>query len=101
MIHPVFLRLRCALILVFGVAATTAAACSLSTDPVAPVSGERFGSGPRRILFIGNSLTGWNVMPGMVAALAESAKVEPLPSIEVFWQPDFALVDHLSRGIVQ
>src|SRR5215216_2854392 len=98
MTRPLFPRLHRALVLLIGVAATTAAACNLSTDPVEP---DRFGSGPRRILFIGNSLTAWNVMPGMVAALAESAKVAPLPSIEIFWQPDFALVDHWSRGVAQ
>src|SRR5215211_6074926 len=101
MTSPLFPRLRRTVILALGIASTSAAACNLSTDPGAQGPGERFGSGPRRILFIGNSLTAWNVMPGMVAALAESAKVAPLPSIEVFWQPDFALVDHLSRGIVQ
>ena len=98
MSRSLFPRLRRALILAIGIVATTAAACNLSTDPAGT---DHFGSGPRRILFIGNSLTAYNVMPGMVAALAESAKVAPLPSIEIFWQPDFALVDHWHGGIAQ
>jgi len=72
-----------------------AGSCRLSTDP-APLS--HFGSGPRRILFIGNSLTGANDMPGMLVALAESAKVSPLPAVDVDWLPDFALIDHWSLG---
>jgi hypothetical protein len=72
-----------------------AGSCRLSTDP-APVS--RYGSGTRRILFIGNSLTGANEMPGMLVALAESAKVSPLPTVEIDWLPDYALIDHWSLG---
>jgi hypothetical protein len=34
----------------------------------------------------------------MVAALAESAKVSPLPSVDVNWLPDFALIDHWTTG---
>ena len=74
---------------------TVAGSCRLSTDP-APVS--HYGSGPRRILFIGNSLTGANEMPGMLVALAESARVTPLPTVDVDWVSDFALVDHWSLG---
>lgn len=75
--------------------AATVAACSLTTDP-AQVS--HFGSGSRRILFVGNSLTAFNSMPGMVVALAESAKVSPLPLADLDWHPDFALIDHLITG---
>src|SRR6185295_15182419 len=48
-----------------------------------------------------NSLTGANNMPAMVVALAESAAVSPLPSADVDWQPDFALIDHLVTGVPQ
>jgi hypothetical protein len=72
-----------------------AGSCRLSSDPV-PLS--HYGSGPRRILFIGNSLTGANEMPGMLVALAESARVTPLPAVDVDWVSDFALVDHWSLG---
>jgi hypothetical protein len=72
-----------------------AASCQLSTDP-APVT--HYGSGTRRVLFIGNSLTGANDMPGMLVALAESAKVSPLPAVDVDWIPDFALIDHWALG---
>src|SRR5205814_9131045 len=75
-----------------------AGSCRLSTDPT-PLG--HFGSGPRRILFIGNSLTGANEMPGMLVALAESARVTPSPSVDVDWEPDFALIDHSSRGTVK
>lgn len=60
-----------------------------------------FGSGSRKILFIGNSLTGANDLGDMVVALAESAKVKPLPRVDVHWLPDFALIDHWKMGDVQ
>jgi hypothetical protein len=85
---------RSALAFVLSVVAI-AGSCRLSTDP-APVS--HYGSGPRRILFIGNSLTGANEMPGMLVALAESARVTPLPTVDVDWVSDFALIDHWSLG---
>ena len=37
-------------------------------------------------------------MPGMLVALAESAKVSPLPAVDVDWLPDYALIDHWSLG---
>jgi hypothetical protein len=73
------------------------AACSLSTGP--DIS--HFGSGPRRVLFLGNSLTGFNDMPSMVVALAESAKVSPLPTAVVEWLPNYALIDHWADGQAQ
>jgi hypothetical protein len=72
-----------------------AGSCRLSTDPV-PLG--HYGSGTRRILFIGNSLTAANGMPGMLVALAESARVTPLPTVEVDWEPDYALIDHWLLG---
>jgi len=88
---------RCRFVIMLGIGAlgAVAASCRLSTDP-APVS--HYGSGTRRILFVGNSLTGANEMPGMLVALAESARVTPLPIVDVDWIPDFALIDHWSLG---
>ena len=80
-----------------GLVVCTLAACALSTSP----GPQHFGSGSRKILFIGNSLTAANDMPAMVVALAESAHVSPAPSVDVFWQPDYALIDHWNDGVVQ
>src|SRR5437016_13190601 len=92
--RPLLIAGRRAVGLVLAIIAI-AGSCRLSTDPT-PLG--HFGSGPRRILFIGNSLTGANEMPGMLVALAESARVTPLPSVDVDWEPDFALIDHWSAG---
>src|SRR4051812_47513565 len=70
------------------------AACMSVSAPAT----EHFGNGPRRLLFVGNSLTGANEMPGMLVALAESARVSPLPSADVDWMPDYALIDHWNLG---
>ena len=72
-----------------------ATSCSLAT---APAGSSSYGSGPKRILFIGNSLTAANQMPALLVALAESAKVSPLPTADIDWHPDFALIDHWSIG---
>jgi hypothetical protein len=68
-------------------------ACSLdsSSDPT-PISGNG-----RSILFVGNSLTYENDLPGMLAALADSAKGEKLDVQSVAF-PNFALEDHWSEG---
>jgi hypothetical protein len=71
--------------------------CLSSTAPKV----SSYGTGTKRILFIGNSLTGANDMPSFFVALAESAKVSPLPTVQVDWQPDFALIDHWSVGVAQ
>ncbi len=60
-----------------------------------------YGNGAKRILFIGNSLTAANDMPYFFVALAESAKVSPLPTVQVDWEPDFALIDHWNVGFAQ
>jgi hypothetical protein len=79
------------------VCAFVSAACSQSTAPRAA----RLGTGDKHLLFVGNSLTAANDMPAMVTALAESAKFSPLPSADVVWLPDYALIDHWSDGRVQ
>jgi hypothetical protein len=80
------------------VAASVAAACSLTTAPASPTT---YGSGPHRILLIGNSLMSANQMPAMVVALAEAAKVSPLPTVDVYWAPDHALIGHWLERRVQ
>jgi hypothetical protein len=74
-----------------------ATSCLSATGPTT----SSYGSGGKRILFIGNSLTAANDMPFFFVALAESAKVSPRPSVQVDWQPDFALIDHWNGGFVQ
>jgi hypothetical protein len=76
-------------------AVAVATSCSLAT---APAGSTTYGTGPKRILFIGNSLTAANQMPALFVALAESAKVSPLPTADIDWHPDFALIDHWSIG---
>lgn len=49
------------------------------------------------ILFIGNSLTYTNDLPGMVVALIDSAGLGPVTAVSVAY-PDFGLEDHWLRG---
>lgn len=49
------------------------------------------------MLFIGNSLTYWNTLPGMLAALADSAGVAKLNASMVVF-PDYDLELHWARG---
>ena len=72
-------------------------ACLSTTAP----GTSSYGSGAKRILFVGNSLTSANDMPFFFVALAESAKVSPAPSVQVYWEPDFALIDHWNVGFAQ
>jgi hypothetical protein len=77
-----------------GVAAVVALATSACrrggpTDPLPPGGG--------RVLFIGNSLTSWNNLPEIVAALADSAGTERIVPSEVTYG-DFSLEDHWGRG---
>lgn len=53
----------------------------------------------RPVLFIGNSYTYENDVPGIVQALADSAGLQI--AVETVAEPDFALVDHLARGLAQ
>lgn len=50
-----------------------------------------------RILFVGNSLTYVNDLPGMVKALADSAGVAGVQTAQVA-KPDYALEDHWNDG---
>src|SRR5215210_7993406 len=71
------------------------ASCRLATGPIVSSS---YGTGSKRVLFIGNSLTASNSMPSFFVALAEAANVSPLPTVDVDWHPDFALIDHWKIG---
>lgn len=77
-------------------AACLFAAGCLSSGIASPAT---IGNG-RRILFIGNSLTYTNDLPGIVQALADSAHADPL-AVETVAAPDFALIDHWDVGIAQ
>jgi hypothetical protein len=51
---------------------------------------------PRRVLFIGNSLTAANNLPAMVEAIARQGGETIVPETVAF--PDFSLEDHWMRG---
>jgi hypothetical protein len=52
---------------------------------------------PRRVLFVGNSLTAANDLPGLVAALSRAAGRAPLEVARVV-RPGFSLDDHWRDG---
>lgn len=52
--------------------------------------------GSHRVLFIGNSLTYFNDLPGMVAQLASS--VDDRVEVASVTRPNFALIDHVEGG---
>jgi hypothetical protein len=64
--------------------------------PAAPA----FATDHTRVLFIGNSLTYTNDLPGLVRALAQSVGNTTL-DVAAIAEPDFALEDHWSRGQAQ
>jgi hypothetical protein len=53
-----------------------------------------------RILFIGNSLTYVNDVPGILQALADSSGVGPL-AVASQTLPNYALIDHWTDGVAQ
>jgi len=75
------------------VALTCLAGCA------APTSGAQQHDSPSelRILFIGNSLTATNDLPGMVKALIDSAAAGPV-SVATIAYPNYGLEDHWSTG---
>jgi hypothetical protein len=77
-----------------GVLAFAAFGC-LSSGVTSP---KLIGDG-KPILFVGNSYTYVNDLPGIVQALADSAGEKI--AVETVAEPDFALVDHLAVGTVQ
>lgn len=82
--------LRRALLLVLA-----ASACASQSVAGPPPIGEG-----RRVLFIGNSLTYVNDLPGIVQALADSAGGDKL-AVWMVAGPDMALVDHWNDGTAQ
>lgn len=66
------------------------AACHNTTAP-------GFDSGGTRVLFIGNSLTYTNDLPGMYVALARLAGNDTVKAASVAY-PDYALEDHWAEG---
>ena len=70
----------------------TLAACLSSA-----VSGLQLSGTGTRVLFIGNSLTYVNDLPGIVQSLADSAGGSSL-AVETVAFPDYALIDHWNEG---
>jgi hypothetical protein len=52
------------------------------------------------VMFVGSSYLYWQDIPGIVQALADSAGGERI-AVMTIAEPDFALIDHWRRGIVQ
>ena len=71
------------------------AACADGTPPLGPDP-----SGEYRVLFIGNSLTYVNDVPGILQALADSAGGERL-AVASRALPNYALIDHWTEGAAQ
>ena len=65
-------------------------------DPAAPAT-RCDRAAQRCILFVGNSLTYVNDLPGIVAALGDSAGIGPVVAAEVAY-PDFGLPEHWEQG---
>ena len=79
-----------------SIASAALVGACLSSGTIAPTL---VGEG-RPVLFIGNSYTYVNDLPGIVQALADSAGGERI-AVEMVAEPDFALVDHLATGVAQ
>ena len=71
----------------------TLAACLSSA-----VSGPELSGTGTPVLFVGNSLTYVNDLPGIVQALADSAG-GPALAVETVAFPDYALIDHWNEGV--
>jgi len=82
--------------IVAALALLLAAAC-LGTSPI---TGPRLIGEGKHILFIGNSHTYVNDVPGILQALADSAGVEPL-AVETLALPNYAVIDHWTDGAAQ
>ena len=83
---PLFRRTFAVLLVVAGTLG-----CQPASDPVAPLP-----VGGIRVLFIGNSLTYFNNLPGTLIDLALTTGDTIRAGVVAF--PDFALVDHLNQG---
>jgi hypothetical protein len=78
----------------FTAALTAAALACGSSDGI---TGPPAGEGPA-ILFIGNSLTYFNDMPDIVAAISLGAEDDPPLRVGMVAFPNFSLEDHWNRG---
>jgi hypothetical protein len=84
--------------MVTGVALAGALAlASLACGSEEGITGPPAGEGPA-ILFIGNSLTYFNDMPDIVAAISLGAGDDPPVRVAMVAFPDFSLEDHWNRG---
>jgi len=66
-----------------------------SKSPAEPIN-----HGGRPVLFIGNSLTYVNDVPGIVQSMVDSAGGDSI-DVRIWAEPDFALIDHWTRGGAQ
>jgi hypothetical protein len=73
------------------------AAASLTCGSSEGVTGPPPGEGPA-VLFIGNSLTFFNDMPDIVAAISLGAEDDPPMRVAMVAFPNFSLEDHWNRG---
>lgn len=88
-------RVRAALALVaLGV---TGAGFACVSSPAAPEP-EAEPENAFRVLFIGNSLTYFNDLPGVLAALADSAGIARPLVVGAVAAPDYSLEDHWNEG---
>jgi hypothetical protein len=81
------------LLAIAALALTLAVACSSATGPNglgAPIAGDS-------VLFVGNSLTYWNEMPGMVQALSDAEGTRRL-AVYAVAKPDYGLEEHWLDG---
>lgn len=77
--------------------ATALAAFYFLVSLAAPASATQDPREVLRVLFIGNSLTAFNNLPGMVEALSRSTAGPVLATAAVV-HPDYSLEDHWARG---
>jgi hypothetical protein len=73
------------------------AAASLTCGSSEGITGPPPGEGPA-VLFIGNSLTYFNDMPDIVAAISLGAEDDPPMRVAMVAFPNFSLEDHWNRG---
>jgi hypothetical protein len=72
---------------------------SLAACLSSAVSGPELSGTGTPVLFVGNSLTYINDLPGIVQALADSAG-GPSLAVETVAFPDYALIDHWNEGLL-
>jgi len=80
-----------------GILASTSASVLTSACHGKPLTAPGFPDGGTRVLFIGNSLTYTNSLPGMFVAVARLGGNDSVDVAQVAF-PDFALEDHWAEG---